>query len=86
MKDSQLTLRLPQDVVRAIARLARERGVAKSQVVREAIQQYVAAEPASISGATWDRVKHMVGSLGANRAASERDQIARMIRKHNWRG
>jgi hypothetical protein len=48
MKDEHLTLRLPRDLARALSRWARERGIPKSQVVREAVAQYFtpnAAEP-----------------------------------------
>ena len=43
MKDSHLTLRLPAALTRALARLARARGVPKSQVAREAVATYVAS-------------------------------------------
>jgi hypothetical protein len=42
MQDSHLTLRLPADVARALARWARSRGVPKSQLVREAVARYLA--------------------------------------------
>ena len=41
MKDAHLTLRLPDVLARALARSARERGVAKSHVAREAVAQYL---------------------------------------------
>ncbi len=40
MKDEHLTLRLPRDLARALARWAREHSVPKSQVVREAVARY----------------------------------------------
>jgi hypothetical protein len=42
MKDDHLTLRLPRDLARALARCARERGVPKSQLAREAVASYLA--------------------------------------------
>jgi hypothetical protein len=42
MKDSHLTLRLPDQLARALERAAEERGVAKSMLVREAVSQYLA--------------------------------------------
>lgn len=42
MKDSHLTLRLPADLARALARWARSRRVPKSQLVREAVARYLA--------------------------------------------
>ena len=47
MKDDHLTLRLPQALARALARWARERGVPKSQLVREAVGRYLSAPGAS---------------------------------------
>jgi predicted transcriptional regulator len=45
MKDAHLTLRLPDALARALARLARATGMPKSQVAREAVARYVAATP-----------------------------------------
>ena len=45
MKDSYLTLRLPRDLARALALWARNRGVAKSAMVREAVAQYLSPPP-----------------------------------------
>lgn len=47
MKDAHLTLRLSDALSRALARLARERGVPKSHVAREAVARYVAPAGAS---------------------------------------
>lgn len=44
MKD-YLTLRLPKELARALARFARLRRVPKSAVVREAVAQYLAPAP-----------------------------------------
>ena len=46
MKDSHLTLRLPADLARALARWARSRRVPKSQLVREAVTRYLAPSTA----------------------------------------
>ncbi len=42
MKDEHLTLRLSRDLARTLARWARERGVPKSQLAREAVAKYLA--------------------------------------------
>lgn len=81
----QITLRLPRDLARAVARRARELGVPKSQVVREALVQYVAGPPAPAPARLWERVAPLVGSLAIDPAAVERDELARRIRQHNWR-
>lgn len=41
MKDDHLTLRLPAALARALERWARERGVPKSQVARDAVVRYL---------------------------------------------
>jgi hypothetical protein len=82
--DDQLTLRLPRDLARALSRRARELGVPKSQLVREALAHYVAT-PGPTPDNAWERVAPMVGSLTIDPAAVEADEIARRIRRHNWR-
>lgn len=47
MKDAHITLRLPADVARALVRRARDTGVAKSHLVREAVASYLGARPTS---------------------------------------
>lgn len=41
MRDMHLTLRLSRELARAVSRWARSHGVAKSQVVRDAVASYV---------------------------------------------
>ncbi len=84
--DSQITLRLPRDLARALARRAKERRVPKSQLVREAVAQYLApAEPQLTREERWERVKHLVGSVELDMDAVMADPIARQIYEHNWR-
>ena len=85
MKEDQLTLRLPRELARALAQQARERGVPKSQLVREALQAYLAGPPTDDPTAAWLRVAPMVGSLSLDASAIERDALARQVRAHNWR-
>jgi hypothetical protein len=46
MKDDTLTLRLSRELAQALSRWARDRGVPRSAVVREAVAGYVAARDA----------------------------------------
>lgn len=85
MKDDQITLRLPRALSRALGRRARERGVPKSQLAREALEAYLAGRPEDEPGAAWGRIAPLVGSLRLDRAAVERDALARQLRAHNWR-
>jgi hypothetical protein len=55
MKDDHLTLRIPRDLARALARLARERAVPKSQIAREAVVRYLA--PGGATAPPWPVVR-----------------------------
>jgi hypothetical protein len=84
--DHQLTLRIPGDLARALARAAKARRVPRSLVVREALAEYLVAEGQPASGeSTWSRVRHFAGSAPLDRAAIEADQFAAQLRRHNWR-
>ena len=82
--DSQLTLRLPEALARAVARLARQRGVVRSQVVREALEAYLSAPVAPDPAELWRQVAPMVGSVSLGPDA-ERAALEARIRAHNWR-
>lgn len=49
MKDSHVTLRLPGALARTLARWAKQRGMAKSQVVREAVAAYLRTGPTTVA-------------------------------------
>ncbi|HEX7123601.1 MAG TPA: ribbon-helix-helix protein, CopG family [Gemmatimonadaceae bacterium] len=80
----QTSFRLPRDLLRSLTRVAKERGVPRSQVVREALQAYLAG-PAVPPGEAWNRVAPLAGSVSLDHPAIERDQLAAAIRRHNWR-
>ena len=70
--------------VDALARRARERGVPRSHVVREALREYL-AQPLAPALDPRAAVELFRGTMPLDRAAIERDAIARQIRAHNWR-
>lgn len=82
--DSQFTLRLPAPLAKAVARLARERGVLRSQVVREALEAYLAAPSAPDPEVLWRQAAPLVGSLRLT-PPGEAEGLAARIRAHNWR-
>ena len=83
---NQVTFRLPRDLASALARHARQRGVPKSQLVREAIEGYLASTGTEAGPMDpWQRIAPFIGSVRLDPAAAERDALARQIRKHNWR-
>lgn len=78
--NDQLTFRIPRDLARALARRAKERGIPRSQVVREALARYVAGEPVDPDREElWRRVQPFIGSIAIDEAAVEADEIARQI-------
>lgn len=82
MKEAHLTLRLPAELARALARRARDAGVAKSYVVREAVTAYLAglrtATPTTVTAAElaarWRALPHLTpaeaSTLGDDLAAA----------------
>ncbi|MEK7668294.1 MAG: CopG family transcriptional regulator, partial [Gemmatimonadota bacterium] len=69
MKDSHLTLRLPADLARALARWARSRRVPKSQLVREAVTRLL--EDAHAREAMARAGQRLVDGRGASRVVTE---------------
>ena len=80
MKTSHVTLRLPRELARALTRWARERGVAKSHVVREAVAAYLSAGPAAaprpVSAAALAERWSALPRLTPEEAATLADDIA----------
>ena len=81
MKDDHLTLRLSRELARALARWARERGVPKSQLAREAVVSYLSpagpaaeapARPPPVSAselaARWTRLPRLTSQEAADLA------------------
>ena len=84
--DAQLTLRVPADLARRLAARARATGVKRSQVVREALQAFLAAAPEPPRTASVrERLGPYIGAVSLDRAGAERDDLARRLRSHNWR-
>jgi hypothetical protein len=84
---SQTSFRLPTDLSRALARLAKQRGVPKSQLVREALERYLAtsgSEPAAPLSVR-ERSAPYVGMIRLPAEVPAEDSVAVRIRQHNWR-
>ena len=84
--EAQITLRIPREWARALERRAKERGATKSQLVREALRQYLAVggEEEKRAGLR-ERLKTYVGVARLDHAAIEADPFARQIYENNWR-
>ena len=85
--DSQTSFRLPPDMLRALGRLARQRGVPKSQLVREALEQYLAAPPAGNTAQPMSVRERSAPYIGSISLGDQRDtdEISVRIRRNNWR-
>ncbi|HVZ50133.1 MAG TPA: CopG family transcriptional regulator [Gemmatimonadaceae bacterium] len=83
--DTQLTLRLDGTLADRLDARARQAGVKRSAVVRAALEAYLApAAPPADRRSVKERMAPYVGILRA-RPASERDELERTLRAHNWR-
>jgi hypothetical protein len=86
MNNEQLTLRLPAELAKALEGEAKERGVPRSQLVREALHAYLGATPHPGPGrATWDRIAPYQGAVSLSPEDADAAEVARRIREHNWR-
>ena len=84
--DAQLTLRVPADLAQRLQARAQAAGVKRSQVVREALQAFLAAPPdAPRTTSVRERLGPYIGALSLDRASAERDELAGLLRAHNWR-
>jgi predicted DNA-binding protein len=83
--DTQITLRLPGDLARRLARQAKARGAKKSQLVREAVAEYLARQEGETAEQVWERVKRYQGIVKMDYDAMMTDPIARQIYEHNFR-
>ncbi len=78
-----MSIRLPRALERELQRRARDRAVPASQLVREAVALYLAPPARAGSGAAV--VERFAGSVTADRAAAEWDELARRIQAHSFR-
>ena len=83
--DNQLTLRIPSDLAARLAARARAARVNRSQVVRDALDAYLRPSSSPDRRSVKERLAPYVGALTIDRAAIEKDDLARTIRDHNWR-
>ena len=80
-----MSFRIPSELLKEIEERAKELGVPKSMVVREAIAAYVVGRRPAQRASSWERVKSLAGAIELDPAAVESNEIARAIRRHNWR-
>lgn len=81
----QTTFRLPTTLAQALARAAEERGIPKSQVVREALEQFLAEGEPLLTDQVRERSAPYLGALELDECRAAADPTARLIRERNWR-
>jgi len=59
----QISLRLPEPLLKRIDREARKRRVRRSDLVRQALEAFLDGETASIGGRPYDLIRDLAGSL-----------------------
>lgn len=64
--DAQLTFRLPQKVAAELTRIANRRGLQRSDLLRQVVEQVVANE-ANVSP-PFERVKDLIGSVNSGQS------------------
>lgn len=88
MTPGQTSFRLPVELLRMLTRTAKQRGVPKSQLVREALERYLAAgnppEPRAPL-AVRERTATYMGMIRLPDPDEADDPIAVRIRENNWR-
>ena len=79
--DRQLTMRLPADLAAKLERSARRLKRKRSEVVREALEQYLETQP---NIRPVERVRDLLGSVASGRPDSgqrHRDYLVRRLRR-----
>ena len=82
----QTSFRLPLGMLRELERVAKERGVPKSQLVREALELYLnkPAHSESAGLSIQDRTAPYIGSINLS-GPGDAEAIADRVRRRNWR-
>jgi len=84
--DDQTSLRLPREMLRELERVARERGVPKSRLVREALELFLAGPAMGSPVLTVrDRSAPYIGSIDLT-GPGDAEGVADRVRRRNWRG
>lgn len=82
---SQLTVRLPEDLDREVTDAAERLQLKRSDIVRLALVQYLREPRGQEDLAPYGKVKHLIGSVRsgvADLGASHREHLVKRIRRH----
>lgn len=83
--DNQTSFRLPREMLRELGRLAKQRGMPRSQLVREALELYLASPVTESPVLTVrDRSAPYIGSVDLT-GPGDSESVADRVRRRNWR-
>jgi Arc/MetJ-type ribon-helix-helix transcriptional regulator len=81
--ERQITVRLPRSLARRLQRLAEDRGIRRSQLVREALEAYLGEPVPSPGERPFDRVRDLAGAAYGgppDLAARHREHLKQVLR------
>lgn len=82
---SQLTVRLPEDLDQEVAHAAKRLRLKRSDIVRLALEQYLREPHVQEEQAPYGKVKHLLGSVKSGLSdlgTSHREHLVRRIKRH----
>jgi predicted transcriptional regulator len=82
---SQLTVRLPEDLDREVSNAAERLRLKRSDIVRLALEQFLHEPHVKEEQAPYGNVKHLLGSVKsgiADLGSSHRDHLIKKIKRH----
>ena len=84
--DDQTSFRLPREMLLEVGRLAKERGVPRSQLVREALELYLSRPAAAETPVLTirDRSAPYIGSVDLT-GPGDAESVADRVHRRNWR-
>ena len=83
--NSQLTVRLPDDLGNNISMLARKLHLKRSDIVRMALERFVKQAEGKDEESPYDRVKNLLGSVSSgisDLGESHREHLVRKFKRH----
>jgi hypothetical protein len=83
--ETQLTVRLPQDLSRELARVADRLQLKRADIVRMALAQYLREPGIAEDVAPYNKVKHLVGAIRSgisDLGTSHREHLVKRIKRN----
>jgi metal-responsive CopG/Arc/MetJ family transcriptional regulator len=83
--NSQLTVRLPDDLEKSISTLAKKLRLKRADVVRMALERFVKEAEGKEGSSPYDRVKSLLGSVSSgisDLGESHREHLLKAFKRH----